>query len=459
MLKKRLPMETTWPPPPETQPDEQPRHAQPTWGTTPLRFLLLSLFWLPISLFWGAMLGQVLPARVETFAGPAHSGTYLAIISVSGALMGLLVQIVIGPISDHCASRWGRRRPFLFGGTLLAVGALMTFAHAHSFVGLVLAFVGIQLFLNVANGPYQALIPDQVPYDKQGGASGFMGVMSLLGEAGGPIVAGLLLSHAVTPLAQAHAVQTIMNLVAVLLLVFMLLTVLLVPDTPAQKDGRPLLASLSETYALHIGDNPDFYRLLVSRAVYNLGFYTALGFLAYYVQYSLGAGKNYHVPLLKIQEIAIGGAILGTIPAGYLADRVSKKKVIYASSAFSVVAGLAFALAPTVHFATMMALLFGLGFGMFRAVDWAFATNLLPRGGGAKFMSIWSLSTMLPQLAAPVFGPFADALNRSLGMGAGYRGAMFATLVYTVLGTILIRGVRERAGSGETRPAAAREGV
>lgn len=449
-------METTWPPPPETQKPEGGERAQPTWGTTPLRFLLLSLFWLPISLFWGAMLGQVLPARVESFAGAAHSGTYLAIISVSGAFTGLLVQIVIGPISDGWTGRWGRRRPFLFGGTLLAIVFLMAFAHAHSFVGLALAFVGIQLFLNVANGPYQALIPDQVPLDRQGGAAGFMGVMSLLGEAGGPIVAGLLLSHAVTPLAQAHAISTIMTIVAVLLLVFMLLTVLLVPDAPAVKRERPLLASLRETYALHVGDNPDFYKLLVSRAVYNLGFYTALGFLAYYVQYSLKTGKNYHAPLTLIQEIAIGGAILGTIPAGFLADKVSKKKVIYASSAFSVVAGLAFALAPTVQFATLMALLFGLGFGMFRAVDWAFATNLLPQGGGAKFMSIWSLSTMLPQLAAPLFGPLADALNKSLGMGAGYRGAMFATLVYTVIGTILIARVRERR-IGES--AAAREGL
>lgn len=419
--------------------------ARPQWATTPARFLLISLFWLPVSLFWGAMLGQILPARVLTFAGEARSGTYLGIISGCGAAVALVTQIAIGPISDRCVSRWGRRRPFLLTGTVLAIGAMLLFAHANSFWGLVGAFVGIQLFLNIANGPYQALIPDQVPPQKQGAASGFMGIMSLLGEAGGPIVAGLLLTNAKTPTLEAHAVQTLVQIVAVLLLVFMALTVIFVPDTPAAPSERPLLSSLRETYALHTRDNPDFYRLLVSRAVYNLGFYTALGFLAYYVRFSLGLGQNFAKPLTLIQEIAIGGALLGTLPAGAVADRVSKKKVIYASSAFSIAAGLAFAFAPTVGFATLMAALFGLGFGIFRAVDWAFACSLLPTGGGAKFMSIWSLSTLLPQLVAVgLFGPIADALNQALGHGAGYRGAMLATLLYTVVGTILIARVRER---------------
>ena len=435
---------------------------QSGWAANSGRYLLISLFWLPVSLFWGAMLGQVLPARVETFAGAAHSGSHLAVISICGAAMGLLVQIVIGPISDRCASRWGRRRPFLFGGTLFAVAAMLGFSYAGSFVGLVLAFVGIQLFLNIANGPYQALIPDLVPPDKQGAASGFMGIMSLLGDAGGPIVAGLLLGHATTALRQAHAVQSFMWIIAGALLLFMLVTVLFVPDTPTSgRREKDLGRTLSETYHFHVAENPDFYKLLLSRSVFNLGFYTAFGFLAYYVHYSLHMGAEYQKPLTKLLETAIGGALLGTLPAGFLADRMSKKTVIYASSTFSMVAGLAFALSPSIEFATGMAFLFGVGYGMFRAVDWAFATNLLPTGGGAKFMAIWSLSTMLPQVLSPSFGPVADWLNHTLGMGAGYRGAMFATLLYSLIGTVLVKFVHERQTAtsgvpvilgGETRP-------
>lgn len=431
-------------------------HASPArgWADRPLRFLLISLYWLPVSLFWGAMIGQVLPLRVLAFAGAAHSGSALGIINLCGAGVGLLIQIIIGPISDACASRWGRRRPFLLGGTLLAVGAMLAFGLAGSFAGLVAAFVGIQLFLNIATSPYQALLPDHVPFDRQGAASGFTGLMQLLGDAGGPIIAGMLLGKADTSLLQAHAVLALMLGISAALLLFMLLTVLLVPDTPAPpQDRRPLSASLRETYALHIPQNPDFYKLLASRAVYNLGFYTALSFLLYYVRFALHTGKDYSKPYVLLQEIAIGGALLGTLPSGMLADRIGKKKVIYASSLCSIVAGAAFAFAPDIGFATKMAFIFGIGFGMFRAVDWAFACNLLPANGGAKFMGIWSLSTMVPQLlAVPLFGHFADLLNRTHGMGAGYRAAMLATLGYTVLGALLISLVHERAAPVRSAP-------
>ncbi len=429
------------------------------WGTTPPRWALISLFWLPISLFWGAVLGQVLQSRVEFFADKAHLGAYLSVVTISGAVVALVVQLVIGPLSDACASRWGRRRPFLFWGTLLSVGALLSFAEARSFVGLVLAFMGIELFLNIANGPYQALIPDLVPAHQQGGASGWMGLMALLGDAGGPLAAGLLLAHAQTPAAQTHAVLVLMQGCAALLVVCMLVTVLAVPDAPhAPSSGAPssggmdIAAALRSAYRFEVRHHPDFYWLLAARTAYNLGFYTALGFLAYYVEYTLHQGVHYHKPLTAIQELTIGGALLGTLPAAYLADRIPKKRLIAWSSLFSVAAGLAFALTHSLAFALLSAFLFGLGYGIYKAVDWAFACNLLPPGGGAKFMAIWSLSTMLPQLVWSAFGPVADHLNHLYGNGAGYRAAMFTIPVYVLLGLALMGRVRERSTGGEPPP-------
>ena len=52
-------------------------------------YLAISLFWLPISLFWGTMLLQLLPERVLEFSGSAAKGTYLATISALGALASI----------------------------------------------------------------------------------------------------------------------------------------------------------------------------------------------------------------------------------------------------------------------------------------------------------------------------------------------------------------------------------
>lgn len=420
------------------------------WGTTPLRYLLISLYWFPVSLFWGMMLAQILPARVEDFAGANHKGSYLGTISVVGALAATVIQLVIGPLSDHCRLRWGRRRPFLLFGTLCGVAAMLAFGVAQSFAGLVVSFFLIQLFINIANGPYQAFIPDHVPPANQGKAAAFMGLSQLLGEAGGPVIAGMVLSNAAkvhgtsaTVLAaKVAAVQHLLFLDAALLITFMLVSVLAVPDEPGDEGSAwTALASLID---LGIRENPRFYWLLVSRTVFNLGFYIALDFLAYYVQDSLKFGAGYNTPLMYIQLIAIASALAATFPAGYLADRISKKALVYLSGAFMFISSVAFAFAGHIGFAYVMTVFFGLGYGIFRAVDWAFACNLLPSGGAARFMAIWSLSATLPQVLAPAFGWPADKINHALGLGMGWRAAMLASAVAGLIGVLLISRVTER---------------
>src|SRR5438128_2044498 len=50
---------------------------------------------------------------------------------------------------------------------------------------LVLDFCLIQLWVGFATSPYQALLPDLVPKERQGVASGYMGLASILGNLGG----------------------------------------------------------------------------------------------------------------------------------------------------------------------------------------------------------------------------------------------------------------------------------
>ena len=437
-------------------------HSNTNWASTPARYLLLSLYWLPISLFWGMMLGQILPIRVEDFAGEAHKGAYLSIIAVSGALASAAIQLIIGPISDRCRARIGKRRPFLIVGTVAGCVGIVAFGWSRSFVELTISFFAVQLFLNVANGPYQAFIPDHVARSNQGKASAFMGLMTLLGEAGGPFIAGMAISaainkatsrHAGLPAAQIEHFAALARLVmfhrlllidAALLLVCGLVTLLLVPDSP--QNSSPKQSILQEIAQWNLRANPDFFWLLISCIVYNIGFYAALDYIAFYVQDSLGLGPlHYSGPLAFLQLITISGALAATFPAGYFADRSSKKRVIYISCAFSAAAVIAFALARSLTTAYITAAAFGIGFGAFRAVDWSFACNLLPRGSGAaKHMAIWSLAATVPQIVAPSFGRVADMINRHYGRGVGWRAAMIASAVSMAAAAFVMRRVRER---------------
>jgi MFS family permease len=447
-------------------PDGDPPHPFHGWANSPARYLLLSLYWLPISLFWGMMLGQILPPRVEDFSGTAHEGGFLAIISVVGATASAVIQLVIGPISDHFRSRLGRRRPFLLVGTLVAIAAMIGFGLAQSFVELTICYFLVQLFLNVANGPYVAYMPDLVSRERHGTASAFMGLMQLLGKAGGPLVAGLAVAHAMAPyvnlgadpvavhaasIARLHVFQQLLALDAAIFLICLVVTAAALPDPPSVSATSSAQAVRS-MFRWDVVANGNFFRLLLSRGVYNAGFYVALLYLPYYVQDSLGLGLGYADALKNLQIFTIGGALLGTFPAGILADRTSKKRVVYVSCAFSAAATIAFGLTHAVGTAYVMAVAFGIGYGAFCAVDWAFACNLLPVGSPAKFMAIWSLSDTIPQILAPAFGPVADLLNRGLGQGAGWRAAMIVAGACVLLGAAVIRGVRENIALAARSP-------
>src|SRR5215469_8752092 len=146
---------------------------------------VLSAFWFAWEVHWAALLGAAMQAQTARFIAPGAIGTATAILSGAGAACSIVAQYLAGRASD--AAR--RRIPFIIVGTLLDVVALFGFAVAPSFIVVVFAVFAVQISLNIAGGPYQALIPDKVPRSRQGGASAVMAFYRLLGNAIGLLAA------------------------------------------------------------------------------------------------------------------------------------------------------------------------------------------------------------------------------------------------------------------------------
>ncbi|NCO63075.1 MAG: SLC45 family MFS transporter [Flavobacteriales bacterium] len=88
----------------------------------------------------------------------------LPILNIAGPVTGLIIQPIIGAMSDKTWSpRWGRRKPYFLIGAIL--GSLALFAFPHSPV---LWFaVGLLWILDVGNNmamePYRAFVGDKLP--------------------------------------------------------------------------------------------------------------------------------------------------------------------------------------------------------------------------------------------------------------------------------------------------------
>ena len=103
----------------------------------------------------------------RTLGADPHSLSFFWILP---PLMGILVQPIVGTLSDKTWTRFGRRIPYLFIGAAVAVGVMCLLPNAGSFgmaVGAALIFGLIALMLldtsiNMAMQPFKMLVGDMV---------------------------------------------------------------------------------------------------------------------------------------------------------------------------------------------------------------------------------------------------------------------------------------------------------
>lgn len=91
----------------------------------------------------------------------------LAILWIAGPATGLLVQPVIGYLSDRTPGRFGRRRPYILGGAILSALALFAMPNAPTLWAASLVLWVLTASINIAMEPFRALVADQLPEEQR----------------------------------------------------------------------------------------------------------------------------------------------------------------------------------------------------------------------------------------------------------------------------------------------------
>lgn len=362
------------------------------------------------------MLGVSLQARTIALVPHAEAIARYSMLAACGALVATIVQLIAGRASDFARLRGGDRSRFYLVGIGLAVPPLIGFFFAPSFVAFAIAFVALQCTINIASGPYQAIIPDYVATPRRGAASAWMSAYQSFGNAIGLLVAGLVGDLRVV------AAALVAPLVATMAIV------LRETATLANVDR-------SDDGATTTVPSRALQPLLVSRGLVNVGFFALLDYLLFFVRDSLHVAANdvqmtTAFVFLTFTLSAIAGAILAAKPA----DRSDKRLVVSIAVGTIVIALIALATATSLPLAYASAGVAGVAWGAFVTADWALATAVLPPKTMATAMGVWNIATTIPQVVAPlVVGPLvihADAIFT----GSGPRIAIVAACVAFALG-------------------------
>lgn len=92
----------------------------------------------------------------------------LALLWLAGPLAGLLVQPVIGHVSDQTWTRFGRRRPWMLGSGAIATASLVGLAFAPGLAWAITMIWLLEISMNALNAPYRALVGDTLPKHQHG---------------------------------------------------------------------------------------------------------------------------------------------------------------------------------------------------------------------------------------------------------------------------------------------------
>jgi len=411
-------------------------------------YLTINAYWFGLAFMWNGLHPIILPALLLPAAGrqalvpEALKNTYLGGMTFVGLILAMIVQPLAGALSDRTRTRWGRRRPWMLAGTLLALVFLAVMAVAgnvwSSFWALAAAYFILQIASNSAHGPAQGLIPDLVPQDRRGLASGLKNLFDMAGLVVTSLVGGQLMADGNPVLA--------FGVTGAVLALATLVTLFDAPETPAPSAGQApgeVPSRLRDLFRADWKAYPDYRRLLVSRYLILLGIYAVQNFAQYYIRDWLALPRPSEVTGNLMAAIGLALTAL-VFPAGWLSDRIGRRTLNVAAGGLAALGILLLAFARNLLGLYLFAGLIGAATGVFLSVNWAWATDLIPGEEAGKFLGLSNLATAGAGACSRLAGPLIDGINALWpGTHLGYPTTFVLASVLTLAGALAMLRIRE----------------
>ena len=405
-----------------------------------------------------ALQGANISRIFATLGADPHSLGYFWILP---PLMGLLVQPIIGTLSDKTWTRFGRRIPYLFVGAAFAVTVMCLLPNAGSFgltIGGAMIFGLIALMLldtsiNMAMQPFKMLVGDMVNEKQKARAYSIQSFLCNAGNVVGfvfPYVfAWIGLKNQAPKGVVPDTVIWSFYVGAAILILCVIYTVLKVKEwTPAE------YAAYNEAKEEVKEEKADWLTLLKNAPVtfWKVGlvqFFCWAGFL-YMWNYTPGAisetvwnttDTSTHAYQEAGNWVGILFAVqaMGSVAWALVLPRFRNTKVAYAISL--VVAGIGFGMVPFIHDQYLLFvpfLLIGAGWAAMLAMPFTFVTNALQGYGHmGAYLGLFNGTICVPQIVAAAISGYLLTL-----VGSHQSNMMFVAGIFLCLGALSVSFIR-----------------
>ncbi|PSR33127.1 MAG: hypothetical protein C7B46_11175 [Sulfobacillus benefaciens] len=343
----------------------------------------LSAYWFSLNMEGAALLTILIPVTLVRLSRTGHIGELARLASLA-AILAMMVPPIAGAYSDRQRRQGKPRKPMLWWGTTANVVGLMIIPYARSITVLTLLFVLMIVGQSGAQSAYQAMMPEVLPQNQWGKASGYMGLASLLGTVAGLGFAGF------------SGTNVSYRAIAMVLVVGALCTTVWVhePKGPVTSTGPHV----------KVRNHRDFVRVFWARFLVLLGQTFLMTFILYFFRDVLHVSSP-ATQTAMVAGLALVGAAVSTVFMGRLSDRVSRKFIVFFAGLPMAIAALGFGLDPRLSLVALWAVLYGVGYGAFLSVDWALGLESIPDlANVARDLGVWGIASNFPSVIAPAIG-------------------------------------------------------
>lgn len=376
---------------------------------------------------------QILLALQVLHQIPDRKEFAFAILMTVGGLFQALGGFFGGVLSDRTRTRWGRRHPWIIAGSLVAVVMLGLLAPSPSYPVLMVVWAVFQFANSAGINATLALTPDTAPASQFGLVSGIAGVTYTLG-----VVVGTLASSEL-PTPVAYGVLAVILVIAVAQFVFWRGGR---PPSNVDGTGDVLLEKMQEGRLLGGSDSAptsyhDFIWVFAARFLVNLGNFIALFYLLYYLRDQIGVADP-DTGVLILTGIYAVCVVITAFASGVLSDRYRVRRPFVAVASLGVAAAsLMLAFVDSFAWVVAGAVVLGLSWGVFTAVDQALVNEVLPdERRRARDVGIMNITIAGANVLSPLMAAFALAV---LG---GYPGLYVMSAALVTCGAALVYRVR-----------------
>ena len=395
-----------------------------------------------------------------TLGADPHSLSYFWILP---PLMGILVQPIVGTLSDKTWCRFGRRIPYLFVGAALAVIVMCLLPNAGSF-GLTVsaamvfglaALMFLDTSINMAMQPFKMLVGDMVNEKQKAKAYSIQSFLCNAGSVAGFVFPFLFTWIGVSNIAEKGVVPDSViwsfYIGAAILILCVIYTVIKVREWNPEEYNSYNGTGNTEAEE----DNAGWITLLrkAPSTFWKVGvvqFFCWAGFL-YMWNYTTGAiaetvwnttdpssadfqtAGNWVGILFAVQA-------MGSVVWAVCLTQFINTKVAYALSL--VLGGIGFALIPFIHDQYLQFvpfLLIGCGWAAMLAMPFTFVTNALQGYGHmGAYLGLFNGTICVPQIIAALCGGLLLKL-----VGSHQSNMMIVAGVFLVIGAVCVAGIKE----------------